>query len=149
MIKIFILRVIIKGDTHQIVETEGYQSEVEDSTDRIIEENCNMLIIIEITLGEIISEGICIPQIKTTEVRLLEVTIEVTIEMITLEEVEVGLETEITEGVVVVDQGQYWELVLIGIELDARSVGYMIISLKIAWIYKQKNNQNKYSKCII
>ena len=73
------------------------------------------------TLGETIVET-C----KITEVKIIEVDIEGTIEMTILEEVEVGLEmdsiqvilTEMTE-VVVVGPDQVQEPVLIYTELDA------------------------------
>ena len=56
-------------------------SEVELSKDRIIEEGHNMLIIIQMTLGEEILE-----EHEITEIKILEVNIEVIIEMTTLEE---------------------------------------------------------------
>ena len=57
--------------------------------DRIIEEACSMLIIIEMTLEEKIVE-----KCKIIEVRIIEVDIETTIEMTILEEVEIGLEKD-------------------------------------------------------
>ena len=76
--------------------------------------------------------------------------------MTTLGEVEVGLGkdniqvilAEMAE-VVVVGQDQVYEILLTEIELDAFSVGNMIISLKTVQLHKQKKNQNKYNKCII
>ena len=76
--------------------------------DRIIKEGHNMFTIIEVTLGEEILE-----EYKIIEVNILEVDIEVSTEMKTLEDLEVGLEKDnipvILEGmneVVVVDQDQ-------------------------------------------
>ena len=91
------------------MEIEGHHSEVEVSTDRIIGEDHNMSILIEMTLGETIL-GKC----KIIEVKILKVDIEVIIEMTTLEEIEVGLGKDsiqvILEGMieaVVVDEDQY------------------------------------------
>ena len=74
--------------------------------------------------------------------------------MTTLE--EVGLRTENIQVIlaemtemVVVGLDQVSELVLTEMELDALSVGNMIISLKTVQICKQKKNQNNYNKCII
>ena len=78
---------------------------------------------------------------KITEVKILEVDIEGIIEMTTLKEVEIGLGKDniqvILEGMieVVVDQNQVQELVLIEMELDASSVGNMIILLRIVQIH--------------
>ena len=81
---------------------------VDLSMDRIIEEDCNMLIIIEMTLEEDI-----LGKHKIIEVRILEVDIEAIIEMTILEEVEIGLGKDNTQvilkgmiKVVVVDQDQ-------------------------------------------
>ena len=65
--------------------------EVELSMDKTIEEGQHM-IKIDVTLEEETSEG-C----KIVEVRILEVDIEVNLGMTTLEEVEVGLEKDITQ----------------------------------------------------
>ena len=65
-------------------------SEVEVSKDKIIEEGHNMLIPIEMTLGEKI-----LKKCKIIEAKILEVDIEVIIETTTFEEVEVGLGKEI------------------------------------------------------
>ena len=54
--------------------------------DRNIKEDCSILTIIEMTLGEGIL-GKC----KIIEVRIIEVDVETTIEMKIMEEVEVGL----------------------------------------------------------
>ena len=80
------IRVIIRIDTDQIAKIGECHLEIELSMDRIIEEGCNMLIIIEVNLGEEIFE-----ECKIIEVKILEVDIEVTIKMKILEEVEVGL----------------------------------------------------------
>ena len=76
--------------------------------------------------------------------------------MTTLEQVDVGLGTDnnqvILEGmteVVAVGQYQIQELVLIETELNALSLGNMIILLKTVQIHKQIKNQKKYNKCII
>ena len=50
------IRVIIRIDIDQMVEIEEHHSEVEVSTDKTIEEDCNMLILIEMILGEKILE---------------------------------------------------------------------------------------------
>ena len=50
-------RLIIKIDIDQILEIEGHHSEVEVSTDRMIGEEHNMSILIEMTLGETILEN--------------------------------------------------------------------------------------------
>ena len=92
------IRVTIRIDTDQIMEIGECHLEVELSMDRIIEEGHNMLIIIEMTLGKKMLE--C----KIIDVKIFEVDIEVTLEMTTLEEVEVGLETDniqvISEGII-------------------------------------------------
>ena len=80
------IRVIIRIDSDEIVEIGEHHSEVEVSTDRVIEEGCNMLILIEMTLGEKILE-----EHKIIEVKILEVDIEPIIEIKFLEKVEVGL----------------------------------------------------------
>ena len=87
------------GECHLVVEL---------SMDRIIEQGCNTLTIIEMTLEEEIVE-----EHKFIEVKILEVDIEVTIETTILEKVAVGLGKDniqvILEGmikVVIVDQGQ-------------------------------------------
>ena len=97
-----------------------------------IEEGCTMIKTIEVTLGDEILE-----EHKIIKLRILEVDMEVTLEMITLEEVEVGLEKDSTQVTseeireVVVDQDQVQEQVLTEIRLDALSVGSAIILLKI------------------
>ena len=80
------IREIIRIVIDQIVEIGEHHSEVEVSMDRTIEEGCNMLIPIEMTLEENILE-----KHKIIEVKNLEMDIEVIIEMTTLQEVEVSL----------------------------------------------------------
>ena len=80
------IKAIITIDTGQIVVTGECHLGVGLSMDRIIEEDCTMLIIIEKTLGEEI-----LGKAKIMEVSITEVDIEAIIEMIILEEVEVGL----------------------------------------------------------
>ena len=146
------IRVINRIYTDQIVEIGECHLELKLSMDRIIEESHNMLTVLEMTLGEDISE-----ECKIIEVKILEMDIEVTIERKTLEEVEVGLGKDnirvILEGLikeVVVDQDQGQELVLIWIGLDVLNVGSMIILLKTDQTQIQKkNSQNKYNKCLI
>ena len=83
---IIMIKVIIRIDTYQIVQTGECHSEVELSMDIIIQEGQNMLIIIEMALGEEILE-----ECKTIEVRILQVDREETIDMAILEEVDIGL----------------------------------------------------------
>ena len=144
-------RAIIKIDIDQIVEIEGHHSEVEVSMGRIIGEDHNMSISMEMTLGETILE-----KCKIIEVKILEVDKEVIKEMTTSEKVEVGLGKDniqiilerMTETVAVgLDQVQ--ESVLTKIELDVLSAGNMIILLKTVQIHKQNKNCIKYNKCII
>ena len=107
------IRVIIRIYINQIVQIGKHDSEVEFSMDRIIDEGPNMLIIIEMTLGEKILE-----EHKIIEVRILEVDIEVIIVMTTLEEEEVGLGKDNIQVILdvmieaVVDQDQVLEPVL-------------------------------------
>ena len=104
MIAIIMIREIIKIDIGQIVEIEEHQAEVEVSMDKSIEEDCIMSIILKITIEDTILE-IC----KIREVKILEVDTEGIIEMIILEEVEVGLGTDniqiISEGMTEVAGG--------------------------------------------
>ena len=83
------IKVIIRIDTNHIVEIGECHLEVELSVHKIIGEGHNILIIVEMTLGEVILE-----EGKIIEVKTLEVNIEVTIEMKTLEEVKVNLEKD-------------------------------------------------------
>ena len=63
--------------------------EVELSIDKTIEEGCSMIKIIEVILGDEILD-----KCRIIEDRISDVCIEVTLEMITLGEVEVGLEKD-------------------------------------------------------
>ena len=83
------IKVKIKIDSDQTVEIGECHVEVDLSMNRIIGEGCNMITIIKVTLGEEILE-----EHNIIEVKISEVDIEVTIEMKTLEEVEVGLEKD-------------------------------------------------------
>ena len=65
--------------------------EVELSMDKTIEEGHSIIKIIEVTLGEVILE-VC----KITEVKMLEVDIEVILRMTILEEIEVDPEKDST-----------------------------------------------------
>ena len=128
--QIIMVREIIKVNIGEILEIEEHQVEIEVSLDKILEDDCIMVITIEMIIEEIISE-IC----KIIEVKILEVDTEGIMEMLILEEVGVGLGTDniqlILEGMieVVVALDQVQELVLIEIELDAINVGNMIILL--------------------
>ena len=82
------IRIIIKIGIGQIADIEGYHLEVEVSMNKIIGEDHVMLIIIEMT---IIIEKTILEKHKITEVKILQMDIEGIIEMITLEEVEIGL----------------------------------------------------------
>ena len=105
------IKVIIRTDTDQLVEIGERHLEVELSMDRIIEEGCNMIKIIQVTSGQEILE-----ECKITEVKILGVDIEVTIKMKTLERVEVDLEKDSFQVILgemikaVVDQDQAQEL---------------------------------------
>ena len=81
------IKVIIRIDRVQIMEIGECHLGVEVSMDRIIEKGCNMLTIMEMTLGEDILE-----ECRIIQVKILEMDKEVTIEMTTLKEVEVDLE---------------------------------------------------------
>ena len=65
------------------------QTEVEVCMDKVIEEDCIILITMEMTIEETVLDIY-----KIIEVKILEVDMEGIIEMINLEEVEVGLETD-------------------------------------------------------
>ena len=143
------IKVIIKIGIDQIVEIGEHHSEKEVSMDRIIEEGCNILIIM--TLGETNLE-----ECKIIEVKILEMAIEVIIEKTTLEEIEVDLGKDniqvILEGMmetVTVGLDQIWELALTEIGLHVLNVGNMVISLRTVQLCKQKKSQNRYNKCII
>ena len=111
-----------------------------------------MITIIEMTSGEEILE-----EHTFIEVKMFEVDKEVTIEMKTFEDVEVGLEKDSIQVILqeiikaVVDQDKFWKQVLIEIGSDFLSVGSMIILLKTVQIYQiqKKNSQNRYNKCLI
>ena len=83
------IKVIIRIDTDQIVEIGENHLGIELNMERIIEEGCDMLIIIEMALGEVI-----LGKYQFIEVKSLEVDIEVTMEMKTVEEVEVDLKKD-------------------------------------------------------
>ena len=112
--------------------------------DRIIGEDHNMSILMEMTLEEAILE-----KCKSTEVKILDVDIEVIIEVTTLKEVEVGsvkdniqvILEEMIEVVAVV-QDQVQEPVLTERELDALSVGNMIILLKTEFTNRRRARTN-------
>ena len=133
-------KVVIKIGIDQIAEIEGHHSEVEVSMNRTIGEDNDMLIIIEMILGETIFE-----KCEIIEVNISEVDIEITItEMTTLEEVEVGVGKDntqvIIEGmteIVVVGQDQVQEPVIIEIASDVLSVANMIILLKTVQNHKR------------
>ena len=83
------IKIDIKIDTDQAVEIGECHIEEELSMDKTIQEGCSMIKITEVTLGEEILEECII-----IEVRILEVDIEVILGMITLEQVEVGVEKD-------------------------------------------------------
>ena len=87
---ITMINAIIRIDTDQIVVIGECLLGVELGIDRITEEGNNMLLIIEMTLGEEIL-GKC----KIKEISIIDVNIETIIEMTNLEEVDVGLGKEI------------------------------------------------------
>ena len=64
------IRVIIKIDIDQIEEIGEHYSEVEVSMNRIIEKGHNMLILIEMTLGEKILEKCTIIEVKILKVAI-------------------------------------------------------------------------------
>ena len=119
-------REIIKIDINQIAEKEGHHTGVEISMEKVIEEDCIMWITIEMIIQETIL-GIC---------KIIEVDTEGIIEMLIMEKVRVGLGTHNIQiksvgiaEVVVIHVDQVQESVLIEIELDAISVGNMVILL--------------------
>ena len=97
------------NDQNKYISNSGDRSMslgVELSMDKITEEGCNMLIILEMTLGEEIL-GKC----KSIEVKILEGDMEAIMERTSMEEVEIGLGKDnihiISEGMikaVLVDQ---------------------------------------------
>ena len=144
-------KIYIKIGIDQTVLIVECHTEVELSMDKILECSCSRIKIIEVILGKVISE-----KCKIIEVRILEVDIGVTLGMITLGNVEVGLEkynTQITLGEMIeaaVDQDQVQDWVLIEIESDVLSVGNMIILPKTVQIYQiqKKNSWSQYSTCL-
>ena len=84
--RVTMIEVITKIDTDLTVVIGECHLGVELSMDKIIEEGCNMLTIIEITSGEEI-----LGRNKIIKVTILEVDIGTIIETTHLEEVEVGL----------------------------------------------------------
>ena len=137
MIKIIMTREMIKIDIDQIAEKEGHQAKVVISMDRVIEEDYIMSISIEMT-----TEGIILGIYKIIEVKILEMGTEGNIEMIILEQVGVDLGTDniqiISEGMteVVIGLDQVQEPVLVVIELNAISVGNMIILLSTVQLHR-------------
>ena len=85
------LKIDIKIGTDQTVEIGACHIEVELNIDKTIKECHSMINITEMTLGEEILE-----ELKTKEVKILEVDIKVTLGTITLVQVEVGLEKDST-----------------------------------------------------
>ena len=83
------IKIDIKIDTDQTVEIRECHIEVDLSMDKTIEECCSMIKIIVVIFGEEMLEAY-----RIIEIIILELDIEVTLEMITLEEVEVGLEKD-------------------------------------------------------
>ena len=84
--EIIMIKVIIRIDTDHIVLIGECHLGTELGMERIIEEGHNMLIIIEMTLGQEI-----LGKYRIIEVSIIEVDIEAVIKITTLEEVEVGL----------------------------------------------------------
>ena len=136
MIEIMI-RDVIKIVIDQRVEIGEYCSVVGYGRDRIIELDQGTIRIIEVTLEEVILEEICNHQNRYTEDKIIEVDTEEIIEEMNMIEVGVDLKIDNTLTIpvgmteVVVDLDQVQEQVCIEIELDAISVGNMIILLKI------------------
>ena len=122
------IKVGTRRDTDLTVVIEECHFGVELGMDRIIEEDCSMLIIIEMTLGEEI-----LGKHKIIEVSIIEVDVETTIEMITLEEVEVGPgkdNIQVTlEGMMEAVTDEVQEPVLLEIELEVLNVENMTILL--------------------
>ena len=81
------IKINIKIGIDQTVEIGECHMEVELNMDKTREEGHSMIKINEVTLGEEILE-----EHKIIEIRILEVDIVVTLEMTTLEEIEVDLE---------------------------------------------------------
>ena len=102
------IREIIKTDVVQIVEIGEYCSVVGYNVDRITETEQGIIRNIEVILEEEILEEIC-NQIRIIEVTIIEVDTEGIIEMIIMKEVGVGLGIDniqiIPEGMIVVVVG--------------------------------------------
>ena len=88
-LEIIMIKKDIKIGIDQTVMIRECHIEVELSMDKISEEGHNMIKIIEVILGKEILE-----EHKIIQVRILEMDIEVTLGMITLEEIAVGLEKD-------------------------------------------------------
>ena len=123
--------------------------------DRIIEEDCSILIVMEMTLGEetlgrckIIEVRVIEVDVKTIIGTITEITTQTmlgtTIEMTIMEEVEVGLEKDSThvilEGMIeaVADLDQVQEPVQVKTELDVLNVEDMTILLVTVLTQTQK-----------
>ena len=91
-LEIIITKIDIKVGIDKTVMIGECHIEVEVSMDKITEEVCDMIKIIEVILGKEILE-----ECKIIEVRTLEMDIEVALGTIILEEVEVGLEKNSTQ----------------------------------------------------
>ena len=104
------IRIDTKIGIDQTVAIGECHLEVELSMDKIFEEGCSMIKIIEVILGKAILE-----ECKIIEFKILEVGIEVTLGTLTLEEVEVGIEKDSTQATLgemreaAVDQDQVQE----------------------------------------
>ena len=143
------INIDIRIGIDQTVEIKECHIKEEVRTYKVRDEGHTIIKIIEVILGKEILEGH-----KIIEVRILEVDTEVTFEMTTLVEVEVGLDIDsnhVTSEDVreAVDQDQVQEQVLIGTGSDALSVSTFIFP-KIVQIYQiqKSNSQNRYSKCL-
>ena len=90
-LEIIIMKIDTKVGIDQTVVIGECHIEVELSMHKIIEEGHSMIKITEVILGKEILE-----KCKITDIRILEVDIEVTLGMTKLEEVQVGLEKDRT-----------------------------------------------------
>ena len=121
------------------MKTGRHDTEVEVSTVKAIEKDHITLIITEMTLDKTTLE-----KHEMTENKIIEVDTAGNIEMIILKEVEVGLGIDSTqivlEGIIKAAVGldQVEELAPTKIELDAISVGNMIILLKTVQPHSRK-----------
>ena len=131
MIEITMIKEINRIDIGLILEIGEHCIEVEVNVNKTIGEDCITLINTEMTLDKTILEKHEIIQNK-----IIEMDMEGNIEIIILEGVEVGLGIDSTqiilEGMIkaIVGLDQVQELAPIEIELDAVSVGNMIILLR-------------------